>query len=78
MPIEDSVPTLRRTLCVVLQHGGANSLTSIRLRPHAPLDETTNLLLGEYDDVSSTPPCPTTRPVSRIANPGEVSTTDHT
>lgn len=78
MPIEDYVPALRRTLCVVFQHGGANSLTSIRLRPDAPLDEMTNLLLGDYTDVSSTPPCPTTRPISRIATPGEVSTTDHT
>lgn len=78
MPIEDSVPALRRTLCVVLQHGGANSLTNIRLRPDAPLDEMTNLLLGEYIDVSSTPPYPTARPVPRTATPGEVSTTDRT
>lgn len=78
MFIEDSVPALRRTFCVVLQHGGASSLTRIRLRPDSPLDEMTNLLLGEHNDLSSSSPCPTTRPVSRTTTPGEVSTTIHT
>lgn len=77
MPIEDSVPALRRTLCVVFQHDGASSLTSIRLRPDVPLEEMTSLLLGEDTVVSSTPPSFTTRPVSRVATRGEVSNTDH-
>ncbi|KAI7788184.1 hypothetical protein LA080_012249 [Diaporthe eres] len=48
MPSEDTAPGLGRTLCVVFQHGGAISLTSIRLRPDVPVDEMTTVLLGEY------------------------------
>lgn len=78
IPTEGSVPGLGRALCVMLQHGDANSLISIRLRPDVPADEMTNILLGEYHGVPNTTPCHATRQVSEVATPEEVSTTDHT
>lgn len=78
MPTEDSVSGLGHTLCVVFQHGGANSLTSIQLRPDVPVDEMTNVLLGEHHGVPNTAPRHINRRVSEVATPEEVSTTDHT
>ncbi|KAG6358789.1 hypothetical protein INS49_012308 [Diaporthe citri] len=71
MPTEDSVSGLGGTLCVVFRHGGANSLTSIQLRPDVPVHEMTNILLGEYQGLPNAVPRHITSQVSEVATPEE-------
>lgn len=75
MPPEDFALGLGRTVCVVFQHGGASSLTSVRLRPGVPVNEVSNILLGEYRGDPTTVRRHITGPVLEIATPEEVSTT---
>lgn len=74
MPPEDFALGLGRTVSVVFQHGGASSLTSVRLRPDVPVNEVSNILLGEYRGDPTTVPRHITRPVLEVATPGKVST----
>lgn len=73
MPSEEFALGLGRTVCVVFQHGGTSSLTSVRLRPDAPVNEMNNILLGEYHGDQNTALCRNIRPIPDVAGPEEVS-----